>query len=209
MAMLKELGIQEYDPRVICQLLEFAYRYVTTVLEDARVYANHAKKKSVEAEDVRLAVASYLERGFTAPPPREVLLDLTRCKNLAPLPLVKAHCGLRLPPDRYCLSACNYRLARPQIRKLPPKTVINNAIKQAPKPIQTQQNVMVKKPGTLMTVPKTQTVNVPKPVFKFSSGGKTVNKSNAKLDQNSIKMEIDDDSSSVKRKREDDDYDVL
>lgn len=35
---------------------------------------------------------------------------MARSKNSTPLPLVKPHCGLRLPPDRYCLSSCNFKL---------------------------------------------------------------------------------------------------
>ncbi|NWU05136.1 TAF9 factor, partial [Cephalopterus ornatus] len=67
--ILKDMGITEYEPRVINQMLEFAYRYVTTILEDAKIYSSHAKK-----------------------------------------PLIKPYSGPRLPPDRYCLTAPNYRL---------------------------------------------------------------------------------------------------
>lgn len=195
MGMMKELGVTDFDPRCVTQLLEFAHRYVTAVLEDARVFAAHAKKKSVEADDVRLAAAAYAERAFTAPPPRELLLELTRGKNLAPLPLVKPHCGLRLPPDRFCLSACNYRLSRAR-RPRPSHST-------APSGPQSQQNQTsaVKRPGTLVTVPKTQAVNVPKPVFKFASAGKGTTK------PVTVKMEVDTESA-VKRKREDDDYDA-
>lgn len=100
MAIMKELGVTDYEPRVINQLLEFIYRYVTSVLEDARVYANHAKKKTIDVEDVRLAVQMQLDKTFTNPPPREVLWEVARVKNVNPLPTIKPHCGLRLPPDR-------------------------------------------------------------------------------------------------------------
>lgn len=100
MSIMKEVGIADYEPRVINQLLEFTYRYVTCVLDDARVFANHAKKKTIDLEDVRLAVQMQLDKTFTGPPPREVLLEISKVKNLNPLPLIKPHCGLRLPPDR-------------------------------------------------------------------------------------------------------------
>jgi len=45
---------------------------VTTVLDDAKAYANHAKKKAIDLEDVKLAVAMQMEQSFTTPPPREV-----------------------------------------------------------------------------------------------------------------------------------------
>lgn len=46
--------------------------YVTCILDDAKVYANHAKKKVIELDDVKLACQMTLEKAFTAPPPREV-----------------------------------------------------------------------------------------------------------------------------------------
>ena len=38
-SILKDMGITEYEPRVINQLLEFSYRYISTVLEDSKVLA--------------------------------------------------------------------------------------------------------------------------------------------------------------------------
>lgn len=100
MSIMKEVGITEYEPRVVNQLLEFTYRYVTSILDDARVFANHSKKKAIDLDDVRLAVQIQVDKSFTSPPPREVLLEVARVKNVTPLPLIKPHCGLRLPPDR-------------------------------------------------------------------------------------------------------------
>lgn len=37
-------------------------------------------------------------------------MDIARQKNQTPLPLIKPYSGPRLPPDRYCLTAPNYRL---------------------------------------------------------------------------------------------------
>ena len=31
-----DIGLEDFEPRVINQLLEFTYRYVTTILEDAK-----------------------------------------------------------------------------------------------------------------------------------------------------------------------------
>ena len=33
----------DYEPGVVTQMLEYSYRYITSVLEDARLYANHAR----------------------------------------------------------------------------------------------------------------------------------------------------------------------
>lgn len=108
--ILKDMGITEYEPRVINQMLEFAFRYVTTILDDAKIYSSHAKKATVDADDVRLAIQCRADQSFTSPPPRDFLLDIARQRNQTPLPLIKPYSGPRLPPDRYCLTAPNYRL---------------------------------------------------------------------------------------------------
>ena len=36
-SILKDMGIMEFEPRVVNQLLEFSYRYISTVLEDSKV----------------------------------------------------------------------------------------------------------------------------------------------------------------------------
>eukprot|EP00095_Tigriopus_kingsejongensis_P010022 snap_masked-scaffold1048_size67263-processed-gene-0.9 protein:Tk10022 transcript:snap_masked-scaffold1048_size67263-processed-gene-0.9-mRNA-1 annotation:"hypothetical protein DAPPUDRAFT_303843" len=109
-AILKDMGIVEYEGRVLHQLLEFSYRYVTQVLEDAKVVSGHALKKAVDVDDVKLAVQMYAEQNMTGPLSRELLLDAARAKNRQPLPIPRTTCGLRLPPDRHCLTACNYRM---------------------------------------------------------------------------------------------------
>ncbi|ELK11412.1 Adenylate kinase isoenzyme 6 [Pteropus alecto] len=62
--ILKDMGITEYEPRVINQMLEFAFRYVTTILDDAKIYSSHAKKATVDADDVRLAIQWQLYDGY-------------------------------------------------------------------------------------------------------------------------------------------------
>ncbi|XP_061905095.1 transcription initiation factor TFIID subunit 9 [Entelurus aequoreus] len=110
MQILKDMGVSEYEPRVINQMLEFTYRYVTTIIEDAKIYATHAKKSNVDADDIKLAIQCRMDQSFTSPPPRDFLLEVARQKNQTPLPLIKPYTGPRLPPDRYCLTAPNYRL---------------------------------------------------------------------------------------------------
>ncbi|KAM9333498.1 transcription initiation factor TFIID subunit 9 [Pholidichthys leucotaenia] len=108
--ILKDMGVTEYEPRVINQMLEFTYRYVTTMIEDAKIYSSHAKKSTVDADDIKLAIQCRMDQSFTSPPPRDFLLEVARQKNQTPLPLIKPYSGPRLPPDRYCLTAPNYRL---------------------------------------------------------------------------------------------------
>ena len=85
-------------------------RYVTNILEDAKVYSQHAGKKNIDLDDVKLSVSLSTEQTFTSPPPREALLELARVKNSVQLPVPQNKLGLRLPPDRHCLTNTNYKL---------------------------------------------------------------------------------------------------
>ena len=49
-------------------------RYVTTVVEDAKLVSNHSKKKIIDNEDIRLAVQMYNEQNFCSPPPKGQLI---------------------------------------------------------------------------------------------------------------------------------------
>lgn len=247
-AILKDMGITDYEPGVINQMLEFTYRYVSQILDDARVYSNYAKKaKTIEMDDVKLAVHMQMEKTFTSPPPRDFLLDLARTRNANPLPAIKANQhGIRLPPDRYCLSACNYRVKQPRkklsglsnslgsnrislggagagmkIAATPIKPTISMV---ATKTGNTQTVTLVQKPATGINAGPTQKiVSMNRPIFKvtpgppggstpkiqLSSGGNTVS-SNVMVNVSSasgVKLEMD--SSSAKRKRDEDDYDSV
>ncbi|XP_041764964.1 transcription initiation factor TFIID subunit 9 [Anopheles merus] len=237
MSILKELGATDYEPRVINQLLEFTYRYVTCILDDAKIYANHARKKVIELDDVKLATQMILDKAFTRPPPRDVLLEISRVRNATPLPLIKTHCGLRLPPDRYCLSACNYKLrAAQQPKRMSKSALEGRSSLKSGKGAAGGADGGVKRPSVQST-PKTQVVSIPKPVFKFSTAPKTtpaaaaakpVKTSVTAMGSNGaaaagnagtagaveIKMETDDQfgeaaNGSNKRKREEDDFEVV
>ena len=53
-------------------LLWWIVGYVTSVLEDAKIYSEHAQKREIDLSDVRLAVRMKTEQSFSSPPPREV-----------------------------------------------------------------------------------------------------------------------------------------
>lgn len=211
LAMMKEMGITDYEPKTIIQLTEFVYRYATSILEEARMYAN-SKKKMLDMDDVRLALQLTSESTFTTPPPREVLLELAHSKNYIMLPSVKAHCGLRLPPDRYCLSSCNYTLKN--TTKKGGKTSYStggSVMKMTPK-----SNVSFLK-RTSASVNK-QTVTIPKPVTKISTQPqvqKTIFKPKIQITQNvqlapGVNNGMDFESNNpLKRKREDENDVIL
>lgn len=160
-----------------------------------------------------------LDKSFTGPPPREVLLEVAKQKNMQPLPTIKPHSGVRLPPDRHCLLAANYKL-RAATSQAPTKKLVKSALGDGVSTIKTKlgaasPSTTIKKPTLGQTVNKGQSlVSIPKPVFKVAT---TVVKQRvlptAASNSNSnsgltIKMDTDSESSGLKRKRSDD-FDVL
>ncbi|KAH0511229.1 Transcription initiation factor TFIID subunit 9 [Microtus ochrogaster] len=65
--IMKDMEITEYELRVINQMLEFAFQYVTTILDDAKIYSSHAKRATVDADDVQLAIQCWADQSFTSP----------------------------------------------------------------------------------------------------------------------------------------------
>eukprot|EP00123_Amoebidium_parasiticum_P013595 comp22050_c0_seq1/m.32050 comp22050_c0_seq1/g.32050 ORF comp22050_c0_seq1/g.32050 comp22050_c0_seq1/m.32050 type:complete len:238 (-) comp22050_c0_seq1:216-929(-) len=110
-SILSSMGVDDYEPRVVNMLLEFAHRYVGDVLEDALVYSDHANKARLDVDDVRLAIQSRVDYSFTGPPPREFMMELAEKRNNVPLPPLKDAFGVHLPPERYWLSTVNYQVA--------------------------------------------------------------------------------------------------
>ena len=65
--------VQDAQPGVLHQLLEFSYRYTSQVLSDALVYAEHAGRAGkVEMDDVVLAVQARVGWEFGGRVPKEV-----------------------------------------------------------------------------------------------------------------------------------------
>lgn len=179
--------------------------YVTCILDDAKFYANHARKKTIDLDDVKLASQMLLDKAFTNPPPRDVLLDLTRIRNSSPLPSIKSNSGLRLPPDRYCLSACNFRLKN---KKAPGATGVST-IKKLGAGLPSIPKTAIKRTPIIGTASKVQTVTVPKPVFKFSVSKPAFNTGGTSQMVAKTPYDGDIDSSGVKRKREEDDFQTV
>jgi len=121
----------------------------------------------VDAEDVRLAVQMYAEQNVTSPPGRETLLELARARNSAPLPTPRASSGLRLPPDRHCLTACNYRV---KYRPKPRPPGVSGAVLAGQGPAPTFQMMVPRPPITAVgqAAPKAVFKMQPQPSFSFS-----------------------------------------
>ncbi|KAJ3192411.1 Transcription initiation factor TFIID subunit 9B [Irineochytrium annulatum] len=104
------MDIQDYDPRVLPQLLEFMHRYILDVLADSQLFAEHAGRTEVEVDDVRLAVEGKVAHSFTSVPSREVVEEVAAARNATPLPLMQEKFGIRLPPERNCLTGTNFNI---------------------------------------------------------------------------------------------------
>uniref|UniRef100_A0A803NAV7 Transcription initiation factor TFIID subunit 9 n=1 Tax=Chenopodium quinoa TaxID=63459 RepID=A0A803NAV7_CHEQI len=70
-SLLKFMGVEEHEPRVVHQFLDLWYGYVVDVLTDAQVYYEHAGKTSIDCDDVKLTIQSKVNFSFSQPPPRE------------------------------------------------------------------------------------------------------------------------------------------
>ncbi|XP_012692167.1 transcription initiation factor TFIID subunit 9 [Clupea harengus] len=232
--ILKDMGITEYEPRVINQMLEFTYRYVTTIIDDAKIYATHAKKSTVDADDIRLAIQCRMDQSFTSPPPRDFLLEVARQKNQTPLPLIKPYTGPRLPPDRYCLTAPNYRLkslqkkvtssagritvprlsvgavsSRPSTPTLGTPSVQTVASKLGTPVSLTGQRFTVQIPSSQASSVKSVTPSTPT-VQNVLINPSIIGSKNILITTNMVSQNSAADSGSLKRKHEDeDDYDTL
>ena len=65
--------IQDAQPGVLHQLLEFSHRYISQVLSDAMVYAEHAGRPGkVDMDDVVLAIQARVGWEFGGRVPKEV-----------------------------------------------------------------------------------------------------------------------------------------
>ncbi|KAI9207188.1 transcription initiation factor TAFII31, partial [Polychytrium aggregatum] len=101
--LLQAMDLDDYDPRVTTQLLEFIHRYTLDILADAQVFSDHARRSDIDKSDVQLAVQGLVTHSFVNLPSRDFLADLARKKNSIPLPPVPEKFGIRLPPEKYCL----------------------------------------------------------------------------------------------------------
>jgi len=64
-------------------LFFFVLGYLTDVLEDAKLCSAHANKKSIDLDDIKMAIQFKLDHSYTNPPPREVctLSQLMHAQN--------------------------------------------------------------------------------------------------------------------------------
>lgn len=127
--VLSSLGIHSYQERVPLQLLDFAYRYTSSILSDslrlaAEGYTSSAvtnKRGAAHTADpgdgsnitvsaLRQAIASRLDNSFATALPKEWMLEQAQERNRTMLPKVEKGFGMQLPPERYVLTGTPWGL---------------------------------------------------------------------------------------------------
>lgn len=123
--VLQNLGVQNYQERVPLQLLDFAYRYTSSVLSDslrlsAEGYTAQAseKRKAAAGDDgsnitvtaLRQAIASRQGYAFEPALPKEFMLEQASERNRVALPKVERGYGVQLPEEKYCLTGVGWGL---------------------------------------------------------------------------------------------------
>lgn len=111
--ILNSMGVGDYEPGVLHQLLAFMHAHCADVFSDGATYAAHAGREHIECEDVRLVCRlKSAEAQITSAP----FLDwLSRERNRQPIPAAPTSTsGIQLPLQKHCLLTANYDLvARP------------------------------------------------------------------------------------------------
>ena len=106
-AVLRSMGVRDYEPRVLHQLLEYMQRYTVEVFHEGGEYAEHAGRSQLECEDVHLAIRL---RAVASQAGASSFIEwLARERNRVPLPEAPKSAG-QLPPQRLCLLKENYQL---------------------------------------------------------------------------------------------------
>ena len=128
--VLSSLGIHSYQERVPLQLLDFAYRYTSSVLSDslrlsAEGYTAQNERGAgrgrggagaggegggITVTALRQAIASRTGYTFQGALPKEFMLEQAQERNRVALPKVERGYGVLLPPEKYCLTGVGWGL---------------------------------------------------------------------------------------------------
>ena len=124
--ILANLGVTGYQERVPLQLMDFAYRYTSSTLQDALHLtsegygttsgsgtgkaANNADLSSVTLSSLRLSISSRTHYQFSPTLPKDFYIEVAQERNQVQLPTVGRNWGLRLPPEQYCLTGIGWKL---------------------------------------------------------------------------------------------------
>ncbi|EIJ89452.1 transcription initiation factor TFIID subunit 9B [Nematocida parisii] len=110
--ILRSVGIEECEPKVILQFLEVAYKYFIEALEDAMLYAEHAGRTTPNGADIKLAIQTKVGKYFVPPPPRQFMLEISSRINSKPLTVLETSNLIRIPGEKTSLLELYYATIR-------------------------------------------------------------------------------------------------
>ena len=124
--VLANLGITSYQERVPLQLMDFAYRYTSSTLQDAlhltsegygtaapgtgRGAAATNDLSSITLAGLKLSIASRTQYQYDPTLPKEFHHEVAAERNKVALPAVGRDWGLRLPAEQFCLTGVGWGL---------------------------------------------------------------------------------------------------
>ncbi|KAL9640329.1 MAG: hypothetical protein Q9164_000332 [Protoblastenia rupestris] len=133
--ILAHYGCASYQERVPLQLMDYAYRYTSSTLQDALHFTHEGYGTAgpstgtgvgkggggggtgdgnvvVGLSAVRLAIHSRTHYQYSPTLPKEVMMDIAQERNRIGLPAAhKEFGGMRLPPEQYLLTGQGWQLA--------------------------------------------------------------------------------------------------
>ena len=122
--VLANLGVTSYQERVPLQLLDFAYRFTSSTLQDALHLTSEGygaqpsgtgkgannDMSAVSLSSLRLSIESRTHYQFNPTLSKEFYHEIAQERNQVQLPPVGKDLGLRLPPEQYCLTGVGWKL---------------------------------------------------------------------------------------------------
>jgi transcription initiation factor TFIID subunit 9B len=119
--VLAAQGVQGYQERVPLMVMDFAYRYTSSILSDAFQFSNDGyyktstgrgadKEPTITLDHLRLSMAARSNYQFQPSLPKDYLLGLAAEKNKIALPKPERQFGLRLPPEKYMFTGVGWGL---------------------------------------------------------------------------------------------------
>ena len=125
--ILANYGVTAYQERVPLQLMDFAYRYTSSTLQDALHFTSegygttgpgassgkasaHNDLSGITLSALRLSIASRTQYQFNPTLSKEFYNDLAHERNRVALPPVSRELGMRLPPEQFCLTGVGWEL---------------------------------------------------------------------------------------------------
>ncbi len=125
--VLANYGVTAYQDRVPLQLMDFAYRYTSSTLQDALHFTSEGygtaapgatsgkaaaqnDLSGITLSSLRLSIASRIHYQFNPTLPKEFYSEIAQDRNRVALPPVSREWGMRLPPEQYCLTGVGWDL---------------------------------------------------------------------------------------------------